>query len=152
MIAGGKLRVGRLGGSARAPVLRNQHILLGLRFRQFLIQLMQGRLQIFHLRLLIGNLLPEALPHLPVAHRTLDRDARQVVLLLVHGHLRLAHPLRGLLFVLLMFLLQHVLVGDGDGHLRFHLQQLVLHIEDDLLDHLFRIFGLVDQIVQVCAN
>ena len=40
-----------------------------------------------------------------------------------------------------------MLVGDGDRNLCLDLQKLVLHVEDDLLDHLFRIFGLVDQVI-----
>jgi hypothetical protein len=40
-----------------------------------------------------------------------------------------------------------VLVGDGNRHLRLHLKELVLHVEDDLFDHLLGVFGLVDQII-----
>ena len=47
---------------------------------------------------------------------------------------------------------QQMLVGDGDGHLRLHLDQLILHVEDDLLEHLLGLLGLVDQIVEVRAN
>ena len=45
-----------------------------------------------------------------------------------------------------------MLVGDGDGHLRLYLQQLVVHVEDDLLDHFFRVLGLVDQVIEVRPN
>ena len=61
---------------------------------------------------------------------------------------RRIHWLRVVL-VLLLLLLQHVLVGDGDRHLGLHLEQLVLHVEDHLLDHLFGVFGLVDQVVEI---
>ena len=47
-------------------------------------------------------------------------------------------------------------IGDSDRNLRLHLQKLVLHVENDLFDHLFRIFGLVDQVVEIgpdqCGN
>ena len=45
-----------------------------------------------------------------------------------------------------------MLIGDGNRHLRFDLQKLVLHVEDHLLDHLLRIFGLVDQVIQIGAD
>ena len=37
---------------------------------------------------------------------------------------------------------EQVLIGDRDRHLRLDLQQLVLHVEDHLLDHLLGIFRL----------
>ena len=49
-------------------------------------------------------------------------------------------------------IIQQVLIGDGDGYLRLHLQELILHVENYLLDHLFGIFGLVDQVVEIRTN
>jgi hypothetical protein len=48
-----------------------------------------------------------------------------------------------------LFSFQHVLVRDGNGDLSLYLHQLILHIEDDLFDHFFRIFRLIDEVVQV---
>ena len=31
----------------------------------------------------------------------------------------------------------------------FHLEQLVLHIQDDLFDHLLGLLGLIDQVIEV---
>ena len=42
-----------------------------------------------------------------------------------------------------------MLVCDGDGNLRFYLQELVVHVEDHLLDHLFGLLSFVDQVVEV---
>jgi hypothetical protein len=42
-----------------------------------------------------------------------------------------------------------MLVGDGDGDLRFDLQELIVHVEDDLLDHLFGLLSFIDQVVEV---
>ena len=61
-------------------------------------------------------------------------------------------PLPGALFVLLELALQDVLVGDGNGHLGLHLEQLVLHVQDDLFDHFFGVFGLIDKVVEIGAN
>jgi hypothetical protein len=51
--------------------------------------------------------------------------------------------------VLGLLLLQQVLIGHGDRHLRLDLQQLVLHVEDDLLDHLLRVLGAIDEVVEI---
>ena len=67
----------------------------------------------------------------------------------LHGHFGAANPLLLVVLALLQFLGQHVLVGDGNGDLRLHLEQLVLHVQDYLLDHLLRVFGLVHQVVEV---
>jgi hypothetical protein len=42
-----------------------------------------------------------------------------------------------------------MLVGNGDGHLRFYLQQLVFHIQNDLLQHPLGILGLFDKVVHI---
>ena len=133
-------------------MLRDQHVALGLRFHQLLLQLGQRALQVLHLRFLIFHLLPEALGRRAVGHRALHRGARQLVVVLVEGHIRAPHPLPVVVFVFLEFLLQHMLVGDRNRHLGLHLEQLILHIEDHLLDHFFRVLGLVDQIVEVGPN
>ena len=62
------------------------------------------------------------------------------------------HPLLGALLALFELALENMLVGDGDGHLGLDLEQLILHVEDHLLDHFFRIFGLIDKVVEIGAN
>jgi hypothetical protein len=42
-----------------------------------------------------------------------------------------------------------MLVGNSNRDLRFNLQKLVVHVKDDLLDHLLRLLGFVDQVVEV---
>jgi hypothetical protein len=37
-------------------------------------------------------------------------------------------------------------------HLGLDLQKLVLHVEDDLLDHFFRVLGLVNQVIEIGAD
>ena len=59
------------------------------------------------------------------------------------------HPLPLVLFRFLQLLLQHVLVGDRNRHLGFDLEQLILHVQNHLLDHFFRVFGLIDKIVEI---
>ena len=53
-IAHSQARVAGLAHGARAAMLRDQQIGLGLRFGQLLLQLPQGGFQIFHLRLLVA--------------------------------------------------------------------------------------------------
>jgi hypothetical protein len=51
--------------------------------------------------------------------------------------------------VLLALLLEQMLVRDGDGNLRFDLHELVFHIENDLLQQLLGILGLLHQVVEI---
>ena len=81
-----------------------------------------------------------------------EGGAGQVVLQFVHGNFGLAHPVAGGVFVFMKFFVEHVLVGDRNRHLGFHLEILVLHVEDDLFDEFFRILRAVHQVVDVCAN
>jgi hypothetical protein len=61
-------------------------------FGQLLIQLAQRRLQALDPQLLIGDLLREVLAQFLVAHGPLQRGAREIVLLLVHGQLGATQP------------------------------------------------------------
>src|SRR6185369_10039703 len=76
----------------------------------------------------------------------------EAVLLLAHGELGLAHPLRGLALGLGRLLLHQVLLGDGHRELRLHLDVLVVQIEHELVDHLFRVFRAIDEVVEVRAD
>ncbi len=49
-------------------------------------------------------------------------------------------------------LVEALLIGDGDRHLFLRLDQLLIHVDDDLVQHLLRVFGLVDQIVDVALE
>jgi hypothetical protein len=54
-----------------------------------------------------------------------------------------------LVFVLLLQLLEAVLLGNGDGDLGFDLEELVFHVEKDLLGELLGILGFVEEVVEV---
>ena len=136
-------------GGTGAAMLRDQQVGFGVGFRQFLFQFAQGGLQVLDLGFLVFNLLREVGGHLTIAFDAKQGGAREIVVFLVNGELGFAHPFLHFFVVLHFLFFEQVLVGDGDCDLRFDLQELVLHVEDDLLDHLFRFFRLVDQIVQV---
>src|SRR5262249_2295471 len=61
----------------------------------------------------------------------------------------LALPLLRLRDLLVPLLLEALLVADRHGDLLLRLDELVLHVDEDLVEHLLRVFGLRDQIVQV---
>src|SRR5215813_3768231 len=149
LIADRQLRVARLGQGPRPSMLGDQRIALRFGLSQFLFQFVQGRFQIVDLRLLIRHQRVEAPRHLLVAHRALEGCTREIILFLVHGQFGFAHPFGLFLRVLFLLFFQHVLVGDGDGHLGLYLHELVSHIQDHLFDHFLGIFGSIDQIVQV---
>jgi uncharacterized membrane protein len=92
-------------------------------------------------------LLREALAQFLVAHGALQGRASQVIIFLVHRQLGAARPVSVLVFVLFLPFFEQVLISNRNRHLGLHLQQLVLHVEDHLLDHLLGLLGLVDQIV-----
>ncbi len=43
-------------------------------------------------------------------------------------------------------------IGNSHSHLRFHLHELVLHIEEKLLEQLLRIFGFLHQVVEIRSD
>ncbi len=51
--------------------------------------------------------------------------------------------------MLLELAVEEVLVGDGHGDLGLDLHELVFHVEDELFGELFRIFGFIDEVVDV---
>src|SRR5205085_11872646 len=144
--------LGRATHHARAAMLRDQQVASMPRLGQLVLELAQRRAKRLRLRALIGDLLVERLAHPPHRLRSLQRRARQLVVAFVDRELRLAHPLRDLRLVLLLLLRQQMLVGDGDGDLRLHLHHLILHVENHLLEHLLRILGLVDEVIEIRAN
>ena len=46
-------------------------------------------------------------------------------------------------------LLEDVQIGDRDRNLRLDLEQLILHVENHLLDHLLRVLGLIDEVIEI---
>src|SRR5437867_5231012 len=134
---------------ARAAMLGDQQVALCTRLAQLLIQFVERVSQRVDLQPLVGHLAGIAFGQLGEALIAFERGARQVVLPLGDRELGLAHPLGRLVFLVLLLLLQQVLIGHRDRHLRLDLQQLVFHVEDDLFDHLLGVFRAVDQIVQV---
>jgi hypothetical protein len=104
------------------------------------------------LSFLVFELLREVRAQVAITLDAKQSGAGQVVLLLVDGELGLAHPFLDLVVVFEFLLFEQVLVGNGDGDLRFDLQELVVHVEDDLLDHLFGLLSFVDQVVEVSPD
>ena len=130
-------------------MLCDQQIGFSLGLRMFLLQLTQRSLQIFYLRFLVDDLLSEAFAQVAIALHPLQSGTRQIVLFLVDGQFCFTHPFRHFVFIFFSPFFQQMLVGDGDRHLRLDLQKLILHVEDDLLDHFFRMLSLVDQVVEI---
>ena len=101
---------------------------------------------------LVGYLLSEALGELAMVEGAFQGGACQDVVALIESEFGLAGPLGVLLLVFLLAFVEHVLICHGNGHLGFDLQELVLHVDDHLFDHLFGVFRLVHQIVEVGAD
>jgi len=84
-----------------------------------------------------------------MAQSPLQRRPREVIGGFLYRQLRLTLPLHHRVLMLLAFLVQHMLIRNGNRHLRLHLHQLVLHIEHQLLKQLLRILRLLDQVIQI---
>jgi hypothetical protein len=143
---------GQLLAGAGTAVFHCEQFAARLRFLQPLLQPAERGAQCAGLSPLIGELLGEASSHLLVADLLAQRSACEVILLPGDGERRLALPVAGGFFVLRLLLFEQVLIGKRDGDLRLYLQELVLHIEDELAQHLLRIFRAVDQIVEIGAK
>ena len=94
------LRLRRAAHHLRPAMFGNQHLAMRTRLRQLLLQLVQRLPQAVGFVLLVFGLRRETHGQLILAQRTLQRSTRQIVLALLYGQLRLAPPLRRLLFVL----------------------------------------------------
>jgi hypothetical protein len=150
LVRGGK-RAGGIGFacSSGTAVLRYQHLASGSRLRQFLLKAPEGVAKSVCLSILIFQLLREACRELLTAQTTLERGAGQIILLLLDGKFGLTIPLAHGILMLLQFLLEKVLVSNGDGDLRLDLEKLIFHVQDELLCEFLGIFSLLDEIVNV---
>ena len=142
----------KLLAGAGSAVFDGQQLAARLRLLQPLLQAAERGAERGGLSALIGELLRETGGHLLMAELLAQRGSREVILLARHGHGRFALPVAGGFLMLRLLLLEQVLVGQRNGHLRLHLQKLVLHIEDELAQHLLRVLGAIDQIVEVGAK
>jgi len=79
----------------------------------------------------------------------LEGVAGEAVVALADGEHGAALPVGGLGGLLLDEALEVLLVGDGLGDALAVLDELAVHVDDDLIQHFFWIFGLVDEVVDV---
>jgi hypothetical protein len=133
----------------RAPLAREEEVLLALRLFDLVVEVAERVLEFFRLGLVRLPGLLELLPMLRVLGVAQERLLGEIVAPLLHGEHRLLLPvLRGLVLGLHL-VLEALFVGDRAGHLLLGLRQLIAHVDDDLVQHLLRILGLRDQVVDV---
>jgi hypothetical protein len=78
-----------------------------------------------------------------------ERLFREVVAALLHGEHRPPLPLLGVAELGVGLVAQALLVGDRRRNLLLRLDELAPHVDEDLIQHLFGVFGPRDQIVDV---
>lgn len=78
-----------------------------------------------------------------------ERLLGQLVVAGLHGQHRLALPLLALGNLIVPLLLEALLVADRNGDLLLRLNELGLHVGEDLVEHLLRVLRLGDQVVEV---
>ncbi len=128
--------------ASRRFFLRLASSILSLRSRRLLLSFSVSSLVRLPRDLeLLGVGVVLALPH--------ERLLGQVVAPFLDGEHRLVLPVLRLLVLRLELVVQALLVGNGGGNLLLGLHQLVTHVDDDLVQHLLRILGGGDQIIDV---
>ena len=135
--------------SLRAAVLRDQKIGFDFGLGHFLFEAVHGVAQRLHLMRLLFHLLGEIMRRVFKGERTLKRGPGERFVLLAQREFGLTQPiaLRGQTFF--VFFLKQMLVRNSHGHLRLYLHELVLHIKEKLLEQLLRIFGFLNQVIQI---
>ncbi len=147
--SGQRIRLVSLANGARASVLGDDEIATGPRLGQLSLQRQESAPQSLCLGALVFELLGKALRDACVAQGSAEGLARHVVPAFAYGKRCLLLPGRDSRIVLGFLAFEKVLIGDRDGDLRLDLQKLVLHIKDELLQHLLGILSLVDQVVDI---
>jgi hypothetical protein len=133
----------------RPTLAREQQVLLALGLFDLVVEVTQGVLELLGLELVR---LPRGLELLGVRVVLALPDEGllgEVVAPLLDGEHRLLLPVLRLLVLRLELVAQPLFVGDGGGDLLLGLHQLVAHVNDDLVQHLLRIFGGGDHVVDV---
>src|SRR5438094_6951885 len=74
-----------------------------------------------------------------------ERLFREIVTPLLDRQDRPTLPVLGALLLRIDLSRQALLVRDRRGHLLFGLRQLTAHVDDQLVQHLFRVLGTVDR-------
>src|SRR5690606_26327899 len=139
----------------------NEEVLLPLRFFYFLLQRTERLFQLFYGLVLSLPLLLEALrvflAGLLLENRLLRHPfemSRALRLLLCgpDGKYCLALPFLGLIQQLRHLPFEFFLVGNGASDAPFALDELRVHVQDNLAEHLLRIFCLANELIYVRAE
>src|ERR1051325_4933 len=127
----------------------DEDVLLALCLLDAVVQLAQRQLELLGLLAMLD-------PRLVQLHRALrvlvvpqQRLLGEVVAPLLHRQHRPALPILGALFLCVHLRREALFVRDGRRHLLFCLRQLTAHVHDQLVQHLLRVLGTIDQVVDV---
>jgi hypothetical protein len=145
--AGHRLLDGPLGVGPGGA--RDDQVLLALGLLDLVVEHPQGALELIDRGLLLLPLLFVLLVELVVLLLALERLLREAVVALADGEHGPALPLGGVGALLLGLLREVLLVGDGNGDLLLRVDELTVHLEDDLVQHLLGVFGPADQVIEV---
>ena len=138
-----------LAGGTGAAMLRDEHLASGAGLLQLLLKTVEGVAQSLSFGGLIFQLLGEGRHELLLAQAALQCGAGKVILLFLDGKFGFTIPLVHGVLMLLELFLEEVLVSDGDGHLGLDLEELVLHVKNELFAKLLGVFSSLNEIVDV---
>ena len=112
-------------------------------------ELAQRVLELFHGSVLAFKLLLERGRVAVVLLFSEERLLGKVILAHLHGEHGLLFPVLRLPLVLQHLALELFLISDGHGYLLLGFQKLLVHVHEELVQHLLRVFRLADQRVDV---
>src|SRR2546426_973472 len=132
-----------------ALLARDQDVLLALGFLDLVVQLPERDLQLLGLLTVLDPRVVQRQRPLGVLVVAQQRLLGQVVPPLLHRQDGALLPILGGFLLLVHLRGQALFVGDGRRDLLLGLGQLGPHVDDQLVQHLFRILGARDQVVDV---
>jgi hypothetical protein len=139
----------RFADGASPSIPGDQYLACRSGLAKLLLQPAKSVAKSFSLGSLIFKLLRERRAHLSIAQTALERCACQSILLFLNGEFGLSIPLVHGILVLLQLFFEQMLVSNSDGNLCLNLEKLIFHIKHKLFRKLFRIFGFLDQVINI---
>ena len=132
------------------PLLpRNQDVPLALGLFNLVVEHTQLALELLDSVLLMDPLLLKLGRQLLVLLGAGEGLFGQLIVASLHREHGLALPVLAMALLLIPLLFQALFVPDSHRNLFFRLDELRLHVDEDLVEHLLGVLGLGDQIVQV---
>jgi hypothetical protein len=135
-----------------ALLSRDEDVALALGLFDLVVEEAERLLQLVDGGLLLGPLIFQGRGELVVLALSGEGFLGQRLVARAKSHHRAPLPLLRVRDLLVELFGESFLVGDGCGDLLFRLDELIVHVQDDLIEHLLGIFRAADQVVEVALD